>query len=182
MPKEESEKKTSTKKAAEKKPAAKKAAAPKAEAKAKPVAKKTNSAAAKLTGDKIPSDAGYGTGRRKSSIAKVWVYPGTGELKVNKLSGMEYFQNEALVQQVTKPLEVLNLAGKYDITISTLSGGKAGQADAALLGVARALLSLDENFKPTLKTHQYLSRDSRVKERKKYGRRGARKMPQYRKR
>ncbi len=124
----------------------------------------------------------YGTGKRKSAIAKVWVRPGKGAVEINDKPVEAYLNREILVQLVHKPMRTLKLEGKYDIRISTLGGGIAGQAVAAQLGIARALLQVNEAFRGPLKEAGLLTRDSRIKERKKYGRKKARKGPQYRKR
>lgn len=131
---------------------------------------------------KVPSSFTYGTGKRKSAIAKVWLFQGTGRVFVNNLSKEDYFQSPLLIENATKPLEVLALAGKYDAKVSVQGGGKVGQAEACKLGVARALLELNETFREKLREFGFLSRDPRVKERKKYGRKRARKGFQFRKR
>jgi len=131
---------------------------------------------------KVPTTYTYGTGRRKSAIAKVWLFKGTGEVQVNGMTAMGFFKHELLVQTAVKPLATLGLTDKYDLKMSTVGGGIVGQADACLLGVARALLQLNEAFKPALKENGFLTRDPRVKERKKYGRKRARKGYQFRKR
>lgn len=125
----------------------------------------------------------WGTGRRKSSVARVRLVPGSGQLIVNKRPGEEYLQfNTAFLSAAKAPLETLGMENEYDILVNAHGGGVAGQADAIRLGVARALCQLDpENRKP-LKTEGYLTRDPRAKERKKYGLHKARKAPQYSKR
>ena len=131
---------------------------------------------------KVPAKNYYGTGRRKSSIAKVWVFPGSGKVSVNNLSPDLYFNDKYSLSTLTLPLSITSLTDKYDIKITVLGGGKSSQIDASKLGISRALVELDESYKPALKEYGLLTRDSRVKERKKYGLRGARKAPQYRKR
>lgn len=131
---------------------------------------------------KVPAKFTYGTGKRKSAIAKVWLFQGTGQIVVNNLATEEYFQSALLIENATKPLEVLSLNGKYDAKVTVQGGGKVGQAEACKLGVARALLELNETFREKLREHGFLSRDPRVKERKKYGRKRARKGFQFRKR
>ncbi|MEB3214137.1 MAG: 30S ribosomal protein S9 [Leptolyngbyaceae bacterium] len=125
----------------------------------------------------------WGTGRRKSSVARVRLVPGNGTLTVNGRTGDDYLQfNPSYLSAAKAPLETLGLEGEYDILVNVRGGGLTGQADSIKLGVARALCELDpENRKP-LKLEGYLRRDSRSKERKKYGLHKARKAPQYSKR
>jgi small subunit ribosomal protein S9 len=125
----------------------------------------------------------WGTGRRKSSVARVRLVPGSGEITVNGRTGTDYFQQIPTYLMVIKaPLETLGLEGEYDILVKAHGGGLTGQADAVKLGVARALCEMSpENRKP-LKIEGYLTRDPRAKERKKYGLHKARKAPQYSKR
>lgn len=124
-----------------------------------------------------------GTGRRKSSIARVRLVPGTGQLIINDRPGEQYLNfNPGYIALAKAPLETLGLESSYDILVNAHGGGLTGQADSIRLGVARALCQLDgENRKP-LKVEGYLTRDPRAKERKKYGLRKARKAPQYSKR
>jgi small subunit ribosomal protein S9 len=125
----------------------------------------------------------WGTGRRKSAIARVRLIPGTGQLTVNGKPGDLYFQFNANYLAVAKaPLETLGLENEYDIIVKAEGGGLTGQSDAVRLGVARALCQLDPDNRPPLKTEGYLTRDPRAKERKKYGLHKARKAPQYSKR
>ncbi|MBH38202.1 30S ribosomal protein S9 [bacterium] len=131
---------------------------------------------------KVPSTSFYGTGKRKCAIAKVWLFEGTGKISINNLKPGYYFGSELDITDMIKPLEYLGLTKKYNIKISVLGGGKAAQVDACLLGISRALLDVDVQFRQTLKENGCLTRDPRIKERKKYGLRGARKAPQYRKR
>ncbi len=124
-----------------------------------------------------------GTGRRKSSVARVRLVPGSGEIKVNGRSGDDYFQKiQGYVQSVKAPLETLGLENEYDILVNAHGGGLTGQSDAVKLGVARALCQLDPDNRQPLKVEGYLTRDPRAKERKKYGLHKARKAPQYSKR
>ncbi|NJR65988.1 MAG: 30S ribosomal protein S9 [Leptolyngbyaceae cyanobacterium CRU_2_3] len=125
----------------------------------------------------------WGTGRRKSAVARVRLVPGTGQLVINGKPGDLYLQfNPTYLSAAKAPLETLGLEAEYDILVSASGGGLTGQADSIKLGVARALCQLDpENRKP-LKVEGYLSRDPRAKERKKYGLHKARKAPQYSKR
>ncbi len=125
----------------------------------------------------------WGTGRRKSSVARVRLVPGEGQLIINGRPGNEYLQfNPSYLSMAKAPLETLGLENEYDILVNAHGGGLTGQADSIRLGVARALCELDpENRKP-LKVEGYLTRDPRAKERRKYGLRKARKAPQYSKR
>lgn len=125
----------------------------------------------------------WGTGRRKSAVARVRLVPGTGKLIINGRPGEDYLQFNATYLSVAKaPLETLGLENEYDVLVNASGGGLTGQADSIRLGVARALCELDpENRKP-LKIEGYLTRDPRAKERKKYGLHKARKAPQYSKR
>ena len=124
----------------------------------------------------------YGTGRRKSSIARVYLAPGTGKITVNKKDIDEYFGLETLKIIVRQPLEATNTTDKYDAKITVRGGGFTGQAGAIRHGIARALLTVDADFRPTLKKAGYLTRDPRMKERKKYGLKKARRAPQFSKR
>lgn len=125
----------------------------------------------------------WGTGRRKSAVARVRLVPGTGQLTINKRPGEDYLQfNPTYLMSTKAPLEVLGLENDYDILVNVRGGGLTGQADAIRLGVARALCELaPENRKP-LKVEGYLTRDPRAKERRKYGLKKARKAPQFSKR
>lgn len=131
---------------------------------------------------KVPKENYYGTGKRKTSIAKVWLFPGTGKVEVNGLSPVAFFGTELLATMMFAPLKHMGLLGKYDCKISTLGGGIVGQVGACRLGIARALLVMNETFRKALREGNFLTRDPRVKERKKYGRKRARKGFQYRKR
>ena len=124
----------------------------------------------------------YGTGRRKSSIARVYITPGKGEIIVNKRALDEYFGLETLKVVVRQPLEAVNAVDKYDIRVSVKGGGFTGQAGAIRHGIARALCEADEDNRQTLKAAGFLTRDPRMKERKKYGLKGARRAPQFSKR
>ena len=123
-----------------------------------------------------------GTGRRKSSVARVYITPGKGEITVNGKSLDEYLPLETLRMVVRAPFEVTETLGQYDTNINVYGGGMTGQAGAMRHGIARALLEIGEDFRPVLKKAGFLTRDSRAKERKKYGLRGARRRPQYSKR
>lgn len=131
---------------------------------------------------KIPVESFYGTGKRKSAIAKVWLFGGSGKYFINENPANVYLKQEVLAQLVIRPLKQLGLDNKYDVVISVLGGGLVGQADACQLGIARALLELNPEFRKPLKDAGFLTRDPRVKERKKYGRKKARKGFQFRKR
>jgi small subunit ribosomal protein S9 len=125
----------------------------------------------------------WGTGRRKSSTARVRLVPGNGDIQVNRRSGDNYFNyNPKYVAAIKAPLETLGLENDYDVLVNAHGGGLTGQAEAVRLGVARALCKLDPENRSPLKTEGYLSRDPRSKERRKYGLRKARKAPQYSKR
>jgi small subunit ribosomal protein S9 len=123
-----------------------------------------------------------GTGRRKTSIARVRMATGSGKITVNGRAFESYFPTETLRMVVNQPLAATSLAGKYDIRVNVIGGGPNGQAGAVRHGIARALLKADLNLRPTLKSEGLLTRDSREKERKKYGQPGARKRFQYSKR
>ena len=123
-----------------------------------------------------------GTGRRKSSVARVYMTPGTGKIMVFEKTLEEYLPQEILRMVVKSPLVETGTEGQYDIYINVYGGGMTGQAGAMRHGISRALLEIGEDFRPVLKKAGFLTRDSRVKERKKYGLRGARRRPQYSKR
>lgn len=122
------------------------------------------------------------TGRRKSSVARVFLRPGTGKISVNKQSIEEYFDRATLRMVLRQPLELVNMTENFDILVNVEGGGKTGQAGAVLHGIARALVEYDANLRPTLKHAGFLTRDSRMKERKKYGQRAARARFQFSKR
>jgi small subunit ribosomal protein S9 len=124
----------------------------------------------------------YGTGRRKSSIARVRLVEGTGKITVNGKDLEEFFGADTLKVIVKQPLTATNTLDKYDVIASVNGGGFSGQAGAIRLGVARALNEANAEFRPTLKSNGFLTRDSRAKERKKYGLKKARKAPQFSKR
>ena len=124
----------------------------------------------------------YGTGRRKSSVARVFITPGKGEITVNKRTLDEYFGLETLKTIAKQPLVATGTADQYDIMITVKGGGTTGQAGAIRQGIARALLEADADFRPVLKKAGYLTRDPRMKERKKYGLKAARRAPQFSKR
>ena len=125
----------------------------------------------------------YGTGRRKSSIARVYLMPGTGKITVNKRDIDTYFGLETLKVVVRQPLELTNTLDKYDVLVNVHGGGFTGQAGAIRHGISRALLQADsEEYRPLLKKAGFLTRDPRMKERKKYGLKAARRAPQFSKR
>jgi small subunit ribosomal protein S9 len=124
----------------------------------------------------------YGTGRRKSATARVFIKPGTGEIIVNKRKLEEYFDNEVHRMVIRQPLQLTDTAGKFDILVNVDGGGKAGQAGAVRHGVTRALMEFNPEFRTRLKRAGFVTRDPRAKERKKYGQKGARKRFQFSKR
>ena len=124
----------------------------------------------------------YGTGRRKSSVARVRLVPGTGKITINKRDIDDYFGLETLKVVVRQPLDATKTLGKFDVLINVNGGGFTGQAGAIRHGISRALLEVDDEFRPVLKSAGYLTRDPRMKERKKYGLKAARRAPQFSKR
>ncbi|MBE6597365.1 MAG: 30S ribosomal protein S9 [Ruminococcaceae bacterium] len=124
----------------------------------------------------------YGTGRRKKSVARVRIMPGTGNITINKKDIDTYFGLETLKLIVNQPLAATETAGKFDIVALVNGGGLSGQAGAIRHGLARALVQADESYKPALKAAGFLTRDPRMKERKKYGLKAARRAPQFSKR
>ncbi len=130
----------------------------------------------------MASEKYYGTGRRKSSVARVYLVPGTGKVTINKKDMDEYFGLETLKIIVRQPLDATNMADKFDVIVNVKGGGFTGQAGAIRHGIARALNKYDLDLRPTLKKAGYLTRDPRMKERKKYGLKKARRAPQFSKR
>ena len=124
----------------------------------------------------------YGTGRRKSSVARVRLYPGSGAITINGRDIDDYFGLETLKLIVNQPFGVTDTVGKFDIVANVNGGGFSGQAGAIRHGIARALLEVDEEYRAVLKAEGYLTRDPRMKERKKYGLKAARRAPQFSKR
>ena len=124
----------------------------------------------------------YGTGRRKSSIARVYLMPGKGNITINKRDIDDYFGLETLKVIVRQPLVATDTVEKYDAMITVKGGGFTGQAGAIRHGIARALVNVDADFRPVLKKEGFLTRDPRMKERKKYGLKKARRAPQFSKR
>ncbi|HJU53486.1 MAG TPA: 30S ribosomal protein S9 [Pyrinomonadaceae bacterium] len=124
----------------------------------------------------------YGTGRRKSSTARVYLRPGAGDVRVNKKAFEQYFPNETLRMIIRQPLQLTETAGKFDILVNVEGGGPAGQAGAIRHGITRALIEFNADLRPALKHAGLVTRDPRIKERKKYGQKGARKRFQFSKR
>jgi small subunit ribosomal protein S9 len=124
----------------------------------------------------------WGTGRRKTSVASVRIKPGTGAIKVNGRDMEDYFTREDHRHTVREPFRATHNQGRYDVAVKVEGGGITGQAGAVCLGLARALLKSDASLRGPLREHGLLTRDSRMVERKKYGKRGARRSPQYSKR
>ena len=123
-----------------------------------------------------------GTGRRKSSVARVILTPGAGNITINGRDVKEYLPSDVLVMIVNQPLELTGTTGKFDVIVNVFGGGYTGQAGAIRHGISRALVEAGEDYKPALKAAGFLTRDARVKERKKYGRKRARKRFQFSKR
>ena len=124
----------------------------------------------------------YGTGRRKSSVARVYLVPGSGNITINKRSIDDYFGLETLKLIVRQPLELTGRGAKFDVLVNVHGGGYTGQAGAIRHGISRALLEADSDYRPSLKKAGFLTRDPRMKERKKYGLKAARRAPQFSKR
>lgn len=124
----------------------------------------------------------YGTGRRKTSTARVYLRPGTGEIRVNRKTFENYFPNQALRMIISQPLKLTGTDEKFDIVVNVAGGGPAGQAGAVRHGITRALMVFNSDLRPALKQAGLVTRDPRIKERKKYGQKGARKRFQFSKR
>jgi small subunit ribosomal protein S9 len=124
----------------------------------------------------------YGTGRRKTSTARVYLRPGAGEVRINRKGFEQYFPNETLRMIIRQPLQLTETANKFDILVNVDGGGPAGQAGAIRHGITRALIEFNADLRPTLKQAGLVTRDPRIKERKKYGQKGARKRFQFSKR
>ena len=124
----------------------------------------------------------YGTGRRKSSVARVYLIPGNGKVTINKRDMDEFFGLETLKLIVRQPLVLTQTLGQYDVLVTVKGGGFTGQAGAIRHGISRALLEVDQDLRPALKKAGFLTRDPRMKERKKYGLKAARRAPQFSKR
>ena len=124
----------------------------------------------------------YATGKRKTSIARVWLEPGEGKFVINERALKVYFGRETCELVILQPFDLTGTRNQFDVTVNVHGGGIAGQAEAIRHGISKALLLHNQDFKDALKKAGFLTRDSRVKERKKYGRRGARRRPQFSKR
>lgn len=124
----------------------------------------------------------YGTGKRKSSVARVWLKPGTGNIVINNKAIDDYFGRETSKMVVKQPLELVEKVGSFDIYVNVRGGGDSGQAGAIKHGITKALLEVDVALRGTLKKAGFITRDSRIKERKKYGKRAARRSCQFSKR
>jgi small subunit ribosomal protein S9 len=124
----------------------------------------------------------YGTGKRKTSIARVWLKPGDGKAMINKRPSDQFFGRETAKMIIQQPFEVTSTQNQFDLVVNVIGGGMSGQADAIKHGIAKALLQYDGKLRDILKKEGFLTRDSRIKERKKYGQRGARASYQYSKR
>jgi small subunit ribosomal protein S9 len=131
---------------------------------------------------KMAAASFYGTGKRKSSIARVWIKPGSGNIIVNNKSLDDYFGRETSKMIVKQPLELTETVGKFDINVTVCGGGDSGQAGAIKHGITKALLEADVELRGTLKKAGFITRDSRIKERKKYGKAAARRSFQFSKR
>lgn len=130
----------------------------------------------------MPEQRFYATGKRKTSVARVWLQPGTGRIVINKKPADEYLDRETSKMVIAQPLVLTGALGKVDISVNVLGGGISGQAGAIRHGISKALLELNPEYREVLKRAGFLTRDSRVKERKKYGRKSARARFQYSKR
>ena len=130
----------------------------------------------------MASERYYGTGRRKTSVARVYLVPGTGKITINKRDIEDYLGLEVLRMTVRQPLVATETNEKFDVCVHVLGGGMAGQAGAIRHGISRALLEADQDYRPVLKKAGFLTRDPRMKERKKYGLKAARRAPQFSKR
>ena len=124
----------------------------------------------------------YGTGRRKTATARVYLRPGDGSFQVNRKAFEAYFPNETLRMIIRQPLQMTETGGKFDVLVNVAGGGPAGQAGAIRHGITRALIEYNSDLRPTLKQAGLVTRDPRIKERKKYGQKGARKRFQFSKR
>ena len=124
----------------------------------------------------------YGTGRRKTSTARVYLRPGTGEFRINRKTFEQYFPNQTLRMIISQPLKLTDTAEKFDVLVNVAGGGPSGQAGAVRHGITRALLEYNSELRRTLKQAGLVTRDPRIKERKKYGQKGARKRFQFSKR
>ena len=128
------------------------------------------------------TEAIYATGKRKTSIARVWLGPGDGKFIINERALKEYFGRETCEMVILQPFDLTGTRNQFDVTVNVRGGGTSGQSEAIRHGISKALLQYNQDFKDVLKKAGFFTRDSRVKERKKYGRRGARRRPQFSKR
>ena len=129
-----------------------------------------------------PQESTYATGKRKTAVARVWLKAGSGQFQVNGVAGDSYFERETSRMIMRQSLELIEMLDKYDVKATVAGGGHSAQADAMRHGIARALIAIDPERRPSLKKAGFLTRDARKKERKKYGQPGARKRFQYSKR
>ena len=146
------------------------------------MAEETATPAAESTEPKVKQTFIWGTGRRKSAVARVRVAHGTGKIEINGRTINDYFTFERDRKAIFGPLEVTNTGGKMDVLVNTSGGGHTGQSGAIVMGLGRALMTLDKAYEAALRNAGFLTRDSRMKERKKYGQRGARRRFQFSKR
>ena len=130
----------------------------------------------------IDKNAFYATGRRKCAVARVWLQPGSGAVLINRRDIDNYFGRATSKMILRQPLELTEMIGRYDVFVNVCGGGLSGQADAIQHGITRALMKINPSFRPALKRAGYITRDPRIKERKKYGQRGARARYQFSKR
>lgn len=130
----------------------------------------------------VDKNAFYATGRRKRAVARVWLMPGSGKIEINRRDIDNYFGRATSKMILRQPLELTETIGRYDVYVNVRGGGLSGQADAIQHGITRALMLLNGSFRPALKKAGYVTRDPRIKERKKYGQRGARARYQFSKR
>jgi small subunit ribosomal protein S9 len=130
----------------------------------------------------VDKNAFYATGRRKCAVARVWMMPGSGRILINRRDIDDYFGRATSKMIVRQPLELTEMVGRYDIFVNVAGGGLSGQADAIRHGVTRSLMKINAAFRPALKKQGYVTRNPRIKERKKYGQRGARARFQFSKR
>ena len=124
----------------------------------------------------------YATGRRKTAISRTWITPGSGQITINNLPAEKYFPIETIRNEMNQPFKITNTTGSYDVKATVVGGGKSGQAGAVRHGITRALVLVNPDFRLTLKRAGFIKRDPRVKERKKYGQKGARARFQFSKR
>jgi small subunit ribosomal protein S9 len=131
---------------------------------------------------RVEKNAFYATGRRKQAVARVWMMPGSGKISINRRDIDDYFGRATSKMILRQPLELTETVNRYDIFVNVAGGGLSGQADAIQHGITRSLMKINASFRPALKKAGYVTRDPRIKERKKYGQRGARARFQFSKR